>query len=125
MQEHVWNFLLQLHALNLNFSITVYYCIFFIVAPCILVSPKFLIHQQMHCLLILENTKIYTKTYIKIAPTCFGLRPSSGGLHLSLAKVRLILKQSVKLRRYVLCGGVAACSRASTYNDVILPIVLT
>jgi hypothetical protein len=31
-------------------------------------------------LLILENSKIYIKTYIKIVPTCFGLRPSSGGL---------------------------------------------
>jgi hypothetical protein len=26
-----------------------------------------------------------------------------------LAKVTLMIKQSVKLRRYVLCGGVAAC----------------
>jgi hypothetical protein len=59
-------------------------------------------------LLILENSKIYIKTYIKIAATCFGLRPSSGSLQLSLAKVTLMLKQSVKLRRYVLCGGVAA-----------------
>jgi hypothetical protein len=66
-------------------------------------------HQQMHFLLILENSKIYIKTYIKIAPTCFGLRPSSGSLPLSLAKVTLTLKQSVKLRRYMLCGGVAAC----------------
>jgi hypothetical protein len=55
--------------------------------------PKFFIHQQMHCLLILENTKIYTKTYTKIAPACFGLRPSSGSLHLSLAKFTLMLKQ--------------------------------
>jgi hypothetical protein len=46
---------------------------------------------------------------MKIAPVCFGLRPSSGSLHLILAKVTLMLKQSVKLRRYVLCGGVAAC----------------
>jgi hypothetical protein len=60
-------------------------------------------------LLILENSKIYIKTYIKITPTCFGLRPSSGSLHPSLAKVTLMLKQSIKLRRYVLCGGVAAC----------------
>jgi hypothetical protein len=60
-------------------------------------------------LLILENTKIYIKTFIKIAPTCFGLRPSSGSLQLSLTKVILMLKQSVKLRSYVLCGGVAAC----------------
>jgi hypothetical protein len=59
-------------------------------------------------LLILENSKIYIKTCIKIAPACFGLRPSSGSLHLSLAKVTLMLKQSVKLRRYVLCGDVAA-----------------
>jgi transposase-like protein len=29
----------------------------------------------MHFLLMLENTKIYINTYIKIAPTCFGLRP--------------------------------------------------
>ena len=43
-----------------------------------------------------------------MAPTCFGLRPSSGSLQLSLAKVMLILKHSVKLRRYLLCGGVAA-----------------
>jgi hypothetical protein len=55
-------------------------------------------------LLILENSKIYIKTYIKIAPTCFGLQPLSGSLHLSLAKVTLMLKQSVKLRRRVLCG---------------------
>jgi hypothetical protein len=88
----------------------------FIVAPCILVSPKFSIHQQMHFLLILENTKIYIKTYIKIVPTCFGLRPSSGSLHLSLAKVTLMLKQGKIMLLCVmwwcgsmLCGGVAAC----------------
>jgi hypothetical protein len=100
----------------------------------------------MHYLLILENPKIYIKTYIKIAPTRFGPRSSSRSLHLGLAKVTLMLKQSVKLRRYVLCGGVAACyvycvlSAHSTHtipghntpphhhiihNDVILPIVLT
>jgi hypothetical protein len=39
-----------------------------------------------------------------MAPTYFGPRPSSGSLHLSLTKVTLILKQSVKLCRYVLCG---------------------
>jgi hypothetical protein len=63
----------------------------------------------MHYLIILESFKIYIKTYIKIAPTCFGPRPSSGILQLGLAKITLVLKQSVKLRRYVLCGGVAAC----------------
>jgi hypothetical protein len=66
-------------------------------------------HQQMQFLLILENSKIYIKTYVKIAATCFGLRSSSGSLHFSLAKVTLMLKRSVKLRCYVLCGGVAAC----------------
>ena len=44
-----------------------------------------------------------------MAPTRFGLRPSSGSLQLSLAKVILILKHSAQLRRYLLCGGVAAC----------------
>ena len=43
----------------------------------------------------------------KIAATCFGLRPSSGSLHMSLAKVTFI--KSVKVRRYELCGCVAAC----------------
>ena len=33
-----------------------------------------------------------------MAPTCFDLRPSSGSLQLSLVKVILILKHSVKLR---------------------------
>jgi hypothetical protein len=46
---------------------------------------------------------------LKFAPTCFGVRPPSESLHLSLAKVTLMLKQSVKLRRYMLCGDVAAC----------------
>jgi len=40
-----------------------------------------------------------------MAPTRFGLRPSSGSLQLSLAKVILILKHSVKLRLYLLCSG--------------------
>ena len=41
--------------------------------------------------------------------TCFGLRPSSGSLQLSLTKFTLILKHSVRLRCNLLCGGVAAC----------------
>ena len=44
-----------------------------------------------------------------MAPTYFGLPPSSGSLQLSLAEVILILKHSVSLRRNFLCGGVAAC----------------
>jgi hypothetical protein len=37
----------------------------------------------MHFLSVLESIKIY----IKIAPTCFVLRPSSWSLYMSLAKV--------------------------------------
>ena len=44
-----------------------------------------------------------------MAVTCFGLRPSSGSLQLSLAKVILILKHSARLRRNLLRGVVAAC----------------
>ena len=44
-----------------------------------------------------------------MAPTCFGLRPSSGSLQLSPIKVILILKHLVKFGRNLLCGGVAAC----------------
>jgi hypothetical protein len=44
-----------------------------------------------------------------MAPTGFGLRPSSGSLQLSLPKGILILKHSVRLHRNLLCGGVAAC----------------
>ena len=43
-----------------------------------------------------------------MAATCFGLRPLSGSLQLCLAKVILILKHSVRLRRHLLCGGVTA-----------------
>jgi len=57
----------------------------------------------MHFILVLGDIKIY----IKISPTCFGLRLSSGGLHMSLAKVTFL--KSVKVRRYGLCGCVAAC----------------
>ena len=41
-----------------------------------------------------------------IVPTCFGLRPSSNK---SLAKVTLLFKHSVKLRRCTMRGDVAAC----------------
>jgi len=60
----------------------------------------------MHFISVLGNIRIYIKTYIKIAATCFGLRPSSGSLHMSLAKDTFI--KLVKVRRYALCGCVAA-----------------
>ena len=56
-------------------------------------------------------------------------------LLLNLAKVIFMLKHSVKLRRYMLFGDVAARHRAPlcdmlphhqiTYNDIISPNVLT
>jgi hypothetical protein len=62
-----------------------------------------------------------------MAPTCFGLQPLSGSLQLSLAKVILILKHSVRLHRYLLCGGVAAfpgkvcvlCAVLTLYRDML------
>jgi hypothetical protein len=101
-----------------------------------LISSKSVIYQQMHFISVLENIKIFIKTYIKISPTCFGLRPSSGSLHISLVKVTCIKPlnaelnpichllallggativvfsrlrvKSVKVRRYGLCGCVCA-----------------
>ena len=73
----------------------------------------------MHLISVLENIKIYIKTYIKIAPTCFDLRPSSGSLHTNLAKVTFI--KSVKVGRYGLYGCVAACC-SIVQNGVLLPI---
>jgi hypothetical protein len=75
--------------------------IFFIVAPCILISSKSFIYQQMHFISVLENIKIYIKTYIKIAPTCFGLQPSSGSLRMSLAKVMFTDLINVTLARLI------------------------
>jgi len=65
-------------------------------------------YQQMHFVSASQIIKIYIKTCNKTAPTCFGLRPSSGSLHLSLAKVTFI-KQPLTIRRYGVRGGVAAC----------------
>jgi hypothetical protein len=93
----------------ISWILKLFFFLICIVVPCILISSKSFIHQQTYYLLILETSKICIKTYIKIAPTCFGPRPPSGSLQLSLAKVTFVLKQLVKLRRYVLCGGVAAC----------------
>ena len=44
-------------------------------------------HQYMHYLLNLEKFKIYIKRHINIAPTCFGLRPSSGSLYRACLKL--------------------------------------
>jgi hypothetical protein len=45
--------------------------IIFIIAPCILILSKSFIHQQMYFISVLENIKIYIKTYIKIGQYMF------------------------------------------------------
>jgi hypothetical protein len=60
-----------------------------------------------------------------MAPTCFGLRPSSGNLQLSLAKLIFILKHSVKLCRNLLCVGVAACPSMACVLCAVLCIGAT
>jgi hypothetical protein len=69
-------------------NIKVYF--FLIVAPCILVTLKFLSPTNAFVGDKNLNIKIYIKIYIKTAPTYFGLRPSSGSLHMSLVKVTFI-----------------------------------
>ena len=40
------------------------------------------VHSPTNALLYFKkHIKIYVKIHINIAPTCFGLRPSSGSLH--------------------------------------------
>jgi hypothetical protein len=61
---------------------------------CTVHSDIYTVHTPTNAILLnLEEFKIYFKIHINIAPTCFGLRPSSGSLNWSLAKV--ILKHSV------------------------------
>jgi hypothetical protein len=72
-------------------------------------SSMSFIYQQMHFVSVLENIKIYINIFIKIAPTCFDLRPSSGRLHMGLAKVTFIKSVKVCLYRIV-------------HNDILLPI---
>ena len=63
--------------------------------------------QQMHFLLNLEKFKFtYTHNY---RPYMFRFSTILRELVQSLAKVTLQLKHSVKLRRFILCGDVAAC----------------
>jgi hypothetical protein len=68
------------------------------------------VHSPTNALLLIlkKYIKIYIKIHVNKAPTCFGLRPSTGSLALNLAKVIFMLKHSVKLRGYLLCGCVAA-----------------
>ena len=84
----------------------------FIVAPCVLKSIQFT-HQQIHYLLNLEKFKIYIKIY-KYRSYMFRSTIIIKELVLNLAKVIFMLKHSVKLRRYMLCGDAAACCHITT-----------
>ena len=90
---------MAVNVLTVGNSLTKYVSTDFSKEQCIKELPKSFIYWQMHFLSVLENIKIYINIYIKTAPTCFGLRPSSGSLHMGLAKVTFI--KSVKLCRYV------------------------
>ena len=49
---------------------------------CAVNSDIFRVHLPTNSLLLIKkNIKIYIKIRLNIAPTCFGLRPSSGSLH--------------------------------------------
>ena len=61
----------------------------------------------MHYLLNLEKFKIYIKIHTNIY--MFRSKTIIRELLLNLAQVTFMLKHSVKLRRYLLCGCVAAC----------------
>jgi hypothetical protein len=64
----------------------------------------------MHYLLNLETFKIYIKIHTKYRSYMFRSTTIIRELVLNLAEV--ILKHSVKLRRYMLFGDVTACHRA-------------
>ena len=86
---------------------------------------KSFIYQQMHFISVLESIKIYIKTYLKTAPTCFGLRPSSGSLQLSLAKVTFMkIGKNTSLCTMRWCGSilyqVSLCAAHSTHTTMDL-----
>jgi len=66
-------------------------------------------HQQMHFLLNLEKFKIYIKIYIILRSYKFRSSTILKELVQNLDKIIFLLKHSVKLRRFILCGDVAAC----------------
>jgi hypothetical protein len=74
----------------------------------------------MHYLLNLERFKIYIQIHTKYRSYMFRPATIIRELVLSLAKVIFILKQSVKLCRYMLCGDVAACHRAECVLCAVL-----
>ena len=98
-----------------------------------------LTHQQMHFLLNWKSLNLHENTH-NYCSYVFRYSTFVRELVQSLAKVTLLLKHSVKLRRCILCGYVAACREMvcaitpfqdmlphihTIYNEVILLSVLT
>ena len=80
----------------------------FIVAPCILIYVEFT-HQQMRFYKFKKHIKIYIKIHVnKYRSYMFRSSTIIREIALNLDKVIFILKHLVKLRRYLLCGCVAA-----------------
>ena len=65
-------------------------------------------HQQMHFLLNLEKLNLHENTH-NYRSYMFRSSTILKESVQSLAKITLVLKHSVKLRRCILCGDVAAC----------------
>ena len=87
-----------------------------------------IVNDDQHDATILAYLFIPNQLYVFRAMSSMSTIIIIRELVLNLAEVIFMLKHSVKLRRYLLCGRVAAdvlVPHQITYNDVILPSVLT
>ena len=71
-----------------------------------------------------KHIKIYIKIHINIAPTCFGLQPSSREPALNLAKVIFIYLHAVHSAQHATFHNMLPHNRIIN-NNVISPNVLT
>ena len=86
-----------------------------------------IVHSPTNAILLnLEKFKIYIKRHINIAPTCFGLQPSSGSLYKAWQNYVSFKTLSKITSLYIMrrCGSTLPHLRM-IYNDVILLSVLT
>ena len=81
-------------------------------------------HEQMHFLLNLEKFNLHENTHNYPS---YMLRSSTilRELVQSMAKVTLLLKQSVKLCYFILCGDVAACRETACVLFVVQNAIYT
>ena len=95
--------------------VTIFIILFipFIVAPCIIESTYCLLTNKCTFYQIWKSLNLYWNTH---NDRSYMFRSSTilRELVKILAKVTLLLKHSVKLRRCILCGDVAACCHIST-----------